>query len=41
MGLPNDVVACSLRFSLGATNTEAEIDEAVERILRVCRELSE
>jgi cysteine desulfurase len=39
MGLPNDVVACSLRFSLGATNTETEIDEAVARILRVCREL--
>jgi cysteine desulfurase len=41
MGLPNDVVACSLRFSLGATTTNAEIDEVVERILRVCRELGE
>jgi cysteine desulfurase len=41
MGLPNDIVACSLRFSLGATTTEADIDGAIERILRVCRELSE
>jgi cysteine desulfurase len=41
MGLPNGIVASSLRFSLGATNTEAQIDEAVARILRVCRELGE
>ena len=41
MGLPNDIVASSLRFSLGATTTEAEIDEAVRGILRVCRELGE
>jgi cysteine desulfurase len=41
MGLPNDIVACSLRFSLGAANTEAEIDEAVARVLRVCLDLSE
>ena len=39
MGLPNDLVACSLRFSLGATTTEADIDEAVRRILHVCNEL--
>jgi len=39
MGLPNDIVACSLRFSFGATITEAEIDEAVRRILHVCDEL--
>jgi cysteine desulfurase len=39
MGLPNGLVAASLRFSLGATTTEAEIDEAVRRIVRVCREL--
>jgi cysteine desulfurase len=39
MGLPSDVVASSLRFSLGATTTEAEIDEAVARIVHVCREL--
>ena len=41
MGLPNEIVASSLRFSLGATTTEVEIDEAVRRILRVCRELGE
>jgi cysteine desulfurase len=39
MDLPNALVASSLRFSFGATNTEAEIDEAVRRIVRVCREL--
>ena len=39
MGLPNDIVASSLRFSLGATTTEAQVDEAVAIILRVCREL--
>jgi cysteine desulfurase len=41
MGLPNHIVASSLRFSFGATTTEAQIDEAVRRILRVCRELGE
>ncbi len=39
MELPNAVVASSLRFSLGATTTEAEIDEAIRRTARVCREL--
>jgi cysteine desulfurase len=39
MGLPNNIVASSLRFSLGATTTEAQVDEAVGRILRVCHEL--
>jgi cysteine desulfurase len=39
MGLPSSVVKSSLRFSLGATTTEAQIDEAVRRILRVCRTL--
>ena len=34
MGLPNDIVGSSLRFSFGATTTEAQIDEAVARILR-------
>jgi cysteine desulfurase len=41
MGLPNDIVSSSLRFSIGATTTEAEIDEAIARILRVCRELGD
>jgi cysteine desulfurase len=41
MGLPHELVASSLRFSLGATTTEAEIDEAVRRILQVVSELRE
>jgi cysteine sulfinate desulfinase/cysteine desulfurase-like protein len=32
-------VASSLRFSLGATTTESDVQEAVRRILHVCREL--
>jgi len=39
MGLPGDIVDGSLRFSLGADTTEAEIDEAVRRILRSIKEL--
>ena len=39
MDLPSSLVASSLRFSFGATTTEAEIDEAVRRIVHVCREL--
>jgi cysteine desulfurase len=39
MGLPKAVVSSSLRFSLGPTTTEAEIDEAVRRILHVLRAL--
>ncbi|MGA2069301.1 MAG: cysteine desulfurase family protein [Thermoguttaceae bacterium] len=39
MGLANDVVASSLRFSLGATTTPAEVDEGVHRIIDVCRQL--
>jgi len=39
MGLPKDVVAGSLRFSLGTTTTEGDIDEAVRRILMVVGEL--
>jgi cysteine desulfurase len=35
MGLSKDVVDGSLRFSLGATTTEAEIDAAVECIVRL------
>ena len=41
MGLPSEIVKGSLRFSLGATTTEAEIDEAVGRILNVVRELQQ
>ena len=39
MNLPKKVVSSSLRFSLGATTTESEVDEAVSRILNVVDEL--
>jgi cysteine desulfurase len=39
MGLPTEVVAGSLRFSLGATTTEAEIDAAIERVIKVVERL--
>ena len=39
MGLPMAIVSSSLRFSLGATTTEAEIDEALRRIVSVVRQL--
>jgi cysteine desulfurase len=39
MDVPHHVLTSSLRFSLGATTTEADIDEAVERILMVVGEL--
>ena len=39
MGLPVEIVKSSLRFSIGVTTAETEIDEAVARILRVCNEL--
>jgi cysteine desulfurase len=35
MGLPDELVASSVRFSLGATTTIEMIDEAVQRITRV------
>lgn len=41
MGVPPEVLASSLRFSLGATTTEAEIDTAAERILAVCARLAD
>ena len=40
MRLPKDIVASTLRFSLGATTTQDEIDEAVGRILHVVRSLA-
>jgi len=39
MGCDKETVAGSLRFSLGATTTAEEIDEAVRRILAVTRRL--
>ncbi len=35
MGLPDELVGSSIRFSLAATTTEKEIDEAVNRIVKV------
>ncbi|MBN2580911.1 MAG: cysteine desulfurase [Pirellulales bacterium] len=40
MDLPKGLIASSLRFSFGATNTAAEIDEAVRRIAEACRRLN-
>jgi cysteine desulfurase len=37
MGLPESIVQSSLRFSLGRTTTETEIDEAAARILAILR----
>jgi len=39
LGLPKDIAGSSLRFSTGSTTTEAEIDEAVRRILYVCAQV--
>jgi len=39
MGLPEEQVASALRFSVGASTTEAEIDRAVERTVRAVRRL--
>jgi cysteine desulfurase len=39
MGLPDEVISSSVRFSLGATTTAAEISEAARRILSVCNHL--
>lgn len=41
LGLPKQTVGASLRFSLGTTTTEAEIDEAVRRILQVCNQIGD
>lgn len=40
MGLPKTIVASSLRFSLGASTTQPEIDEAVRRVLGVVGQLT-
>ncbi len=40
MGASRELLDGSVRFSLGATTTEAEIDEAIVRILGVCRAIN-
>ncbi len=39
MRVPDDRLRSSVRFSLGATTTEAEVDEAVARVVEVARRL--
>ncbi len=39
MGLSDEIVGGSLRFSLGATTTEKEIDAAIERVVSVVQRL--
>ena len=39
MGCPAEILSSAVRFSLGATTTAAEIDDAVERIARVCAQM--
>lgn len=39
MGLPEEVISSSLRFSFGSPTTRDEIDEAVERIVRCVKRL--
>jgi cysteine desulfurase len=41
MRVPDDRLRSSVRFSLGATTTEAEIDEAVARIVEVVRHIDQ
>jgi cysteine desulfurase len=37
MGLPNELVGSSIRFSLGATTTADEVDEAIKRVVGVLK----
>jgi cysteine desulfurase len=39
MGLPDEVISSSLRFSFGSPTTREEIDESVERIARCVKRL--
>jgi cysteine desulfurase len=41
MGCSEAVINSALRFSLGATTTAAEVDEASRRILRCCKDLGQ
>jgi len=39
MGLPEEVISSSLRFSFGTPTTRDEVDEAVERIVKCVKQL--
>jgi cysteine desulfurase len=39
MGCEEQMLTSSLRFSLGAGTTAADVDQAAERILKICKEL--
>jgi cysteine desulfurase len=39
MGLDPRIVSSALRFSFGIATTRAEVDEAAERIIRICNDL--
>jgi cysteine desulfurase len=39
MGLPGSIVSSSLRFSLGSTSTQSEVNDAARRILELCNRL--
>ena len=41
MGVPEDRLRSSVRFSLGAFTTEAEVDEAIARVAAVVARLFE
>jgi cysteine desulfurase len=41
MHVPGDYLRSSVRFSLGADTTQAEIDEAVSRIVRAIARITE
>jgi cysteine desulfurase len=41
MGVPEEVLGSAMRFSLSPRTTEAEVDEAAERIAAAARRLRE
>ena len=41
LGYPDEEARGALRFSLGRTTTEAEVDEAIEVVPRILRQIRE
>ena len=39
MGVPDDRLRSSVRFSFGATTTDIEVDEAIRRIVHVIKQI--